>query len=105
RALVAALGGRLEPSFAVKCNPNVAMLARLRGTFTHLDVSSSAEIDRAIRAGYDPAQISFSGPAKRPFELERAVALGTGEIVCESLREALALGEIGRRIGRDVPVL
>jgi diaminopimelate decarboxylase len=104
-ALVAALGGRLEPSFAVKCNPNVAMLARLRGTFTHLDVSASGELDRAVRAGYDPAQISFSGPAKRPFELERAVGLGVGEIVCESLREVRALGAIGRRVGRDVPVL
>lgn len=104
-ALTRALRERMVPSFAVKSNPNVELLARLRGTFRHLDVSSVAEIDRAVRAGYDPAEITFSGPAKRPFELERAVALGCGSIVCESIREVRALGEIGRRRGRDVVVL
>ncbi len=102
---MAALGGRLEPSFAVKCNPNVALLSRLNGVFTHLDVSASAEIDRAMRAGYAPGAISFSGPAKRPFELERAVTLGIGEIVCESVREVRDVGAIAVRHGRRAPVL
>jgi diaminopimelate decarboxylase len=81
-------------SYAVKCNPNVALLAWLKGCVPLLDVSSIGEVHRAVAAGWSPADISFTGPAKRPAELAEALALGTGDIVLESLDEALALNDL-----------
>ena len=74
--VTAAFSGRLQISYAVKSNPNVAILRYLKPLVPHLDVSSVGEIERALLAGYSAAAVSFSGPGKRKFELERAVQMG-----------------------------
>lgn len=97
----AAFGQRFGVSFAVKSNPNVALLAGIAGEVDTFDVSSFHEAERAISAGCTAGRITFSGPAKREEEVRRAVRLGLGELVCESVREAeLAnrfAGELGVR--------
>jgi diaminopimelate decarboxylase len=103
--VAATFGGRFELSYAIKANPNVALLSHLRGVLSHLDASSIGEIERALRAGYTPDQISFSGPGKRRFELERAVCLKCREIVCESERELDTLNEIAVQGQQHVTVL
>lgn len=85
-----AFGGRFAVSYAVKANPNVALLAAIRDRVTTFDVSSFAEAERAIAAGGEAARITFSGPGKRREEVRRAVAMGVGELVCESVAEAEA---------------
>ena len=70
--LRAAFGARFAVSYAVKSNPNVALLRALAGSVEYVDASSAGEITRARRAGFDPARIAFSGPAKRDFEIEHA---------------------------------
>ncbi|WP_108395462.1 decarboxylase [Devosia submarina] len=81
-------------SYAVKANPNPALLAWLRGRVPYLDVSSIGEVRRAIRAGWPAAALSFTGPAKRVAELEEAIAVGIGELVLESVAEAEAANTI-----------
>jgi diaminopimelate decarboxylase len=49
--------------------------------------------------------MTFSGPAKRPFELARAVDLGVGEIVVESVRELGEIDRLARARGRRQVVL
>lgn len=90
--------GRLQVSYAVKANPNGAVLAALSGHVTTLDVSSIGEVERALRAGWSAADLTFSGPAKRDFELRRAVEVGVGELVCESVEELDALQALGRPV-------
>ena len=97
--------GRFELSYAIKANPNVSLLGHMRDALSHLDASSVAEIERALLAGYAAEQISFSGPGKRIFELERAVHLNCGELVCESEHELEMLNEVAVRAGRRVTVL
>ena len=101
----AAFGGRFELSYAVKANPNVALLGHMKACLSHLDASSVGEIERALLAGYAAGQISFSGPGKRRFELERAVCLECGEFVCESEHELDALNAIAFDAKRRVTVL
>ncbi len=60
---------RLKISFAVKSNPNTALLAELKESFDYLDISSIAEGVWARKAGYEMGDCSFTGPAKRRFEL------------------------------------
>jgi diaminopimelate decarboxylase len=101
----AAFAGRFELSYAIKANPNVALLAHMRAALPHLDASSLGEIERALLAGYTADQISFSGPGKRRFELERAVHLKCGEFVSESEHELDTLNAIADRAGQRVSVL
>lgn len=105
RALKAAFGDRFEISYAVKANPNGALLSLLYEHVAGLDVSSAGELDRGLAAGYAAGRLSFSGPAKRPFELERAVVAGCGEVVCESEAELEQLNAIAGRSGRTMDVL
>jgi diaminopimelate decarboxylase len=96
--------GRFRVSYAVKANPNARLLGWLGGRVATLDCSSAGEIDRALAAGFAPGELTFSGPAKRAFELERAVAVGCGEIVCESERELEQLEALSARAGRRTVV-
>ncbi len=96
-------GNRFALSYAVKANPNPSLLARLREEVDTFDVSSIGEVETAVDAGCDPARLTFSGPAKRDAELDRAVRLGVGEMVCESEWEIERLDHFARLAGRRVP--
>ncbi|VXC98574.1 type III PLP-dependent enzyme [Sphingomonas sp. AX6] len=104
-ALDHAFGGRFDLSFAVKANPNPAMLAWLAPRIPLLDISSIGEMRLALRSGWDAARLSFTGPAKRDAELAEAIAAGIGELVVESPREAVAANAIARSMGRRQAVL
>jgi diaminopimelate decarboxylase len=105
KRLRSAFGDRFRISYAVKANPNLALLRALEGDIDALDVSSIGEVERALRAGYAAERLSFSGPAKREDELRRAVELGVGLLVCESEEELTALDRLAGAAGRHVPVL
>ncbi len=98
-------GGRFGVSFAVKSNPNPGLLAFLDPLVDTFDCSSIAEVERCLSLGVDPARITFSGPAKRDAELERAVEVGVGELVIESPRELAAVDLLARAKGRPQPIL
>ena len=92
-------------SFAVKSNPNPALLVWMRERLDTLDISSGGEFALARQAGWEPARISFTGPAKREAELRAAIAGGLGELVLESLREAELADAIAAELGVVQPVL
>ncbi len=74
--------------YAVKANPHPAVLRQLIGTGALIDASSIGEVRRALAAGAQPGQISFTGPGKRATEIDEAVARGIGHLVVESLHQA-----------------
>ena len=96
---------RLEISYAVKANPNARLLAWLRGRVPMLDVSSDGELRRAVAAGWDAGQVSFTGPAKRINELRTGVERGVGEFVVESVDEAHQLDELAGAAGSQQDVV
>jgi diaminopimelate decarboxylase len=59
----------------------------------------------ALKAGWSPARLSFTGPAKREAELQEAIAGGVGLLVIESLREARLADAIARAMHRVQPAL
>jgi diaminopimelate decarboxylase len=103
--LSTAFAGRFALSYAVKANPNPALLAWLGDRIDNLDVSSIGELRLAVEAGWDPARLSFTGPGKRDAELAEAIAAGLGELVVESPREAGAADRIAAALGRVQQVL
>jgi len=98
------LGGLLDISFAIKSNPNPAILRMMAQITPWLDASSWAEVQRALDAGKPPDRITYSGPGKRTRELVAAVAQGV-PVVVESLDEIEQLTEICLAAGRSHAVL
>ena len=100
-----AFGGRFALSYAVKSNPNPALLEWLNDRVELLDVSSIGEFLLGQRAGWDPARVSFTGPGKRAFELRQAIEGGIGELIVESVREAEAANAIASELARVQNIL
>jgi diaminopimelate decarboxylase len=94
-----AFGGRFALSYAVKSNPNPELLAWLNNRVELLDVSSIGEFLLAERAGWNPTLVSFTGPGKREFELRKAIESGIGELIVESVREAVVADRIASELG------
>ncbi|MEO1106208.1 MAG: alanine racemase, partial [Pseudomonadota bacterium] len=86
-------------AFAVKANPNLAVLKVLQGQGYGADVVSAGEMRRALAAGISPDNIVFSGVGKTSRELEAALEAGIGQFNIESEEEGLELAEIAASMG------
>jgi diaminopimelate decarboxylase len=104
-ALQAALPARFRLAYAVKANPNAAVLAGIAALGLAADVASGGELERALTAGIEPGKVVFTGPGKRDSELSAAVAAGVGLITVESPGELRRLATIGASLGRRIPIL
>lgn len=86
--------------YALKANSTLAVLRLLRSLGSAVDANSGGEIDVALRAGFEPAQIVFSGVGKTSGELARAVALQVYAINVESAGEADRIDQLARAQNR-----
>jgi diaminopimelate decarboxylase len=86
-------------AFAVKSNPNLAVLKVLQREGYGADVVSVGEMRRALAAGIAPAMIVFSGVGKTTAELRAALEAGIGQFNIESEEEGLELAAIAAEMG------
>lgn len=90
--------------FAVKANPNIAILnlfARLGAGF---DIVSGGELARVLAAGGDPQKIVFSGVGKTADEMRAALNAGIFCFNVESASELKRLNEVAKSMGKIAPV-
>ena len=99
RAVRDAFAGRVQVYYAVKCNPNLALLRAVRDMADGLDISSGGELEQALLAGFDAGRLSFAGPAKTTAELTDSIRQSVGTISVESMRELLECARIARQLG------
>ncbi|MDH6533351.1 diaminopimelate decarboxylase [Aurantimicrobium minutum] len=66
----------------------------------NVDVASEGELAVALAAGLDPARIGLHGNNKSQAEIERAVDVGVGTIVIDSLVEIGRVADAARRAGK-----
>ena len=106
RALRAALSQLDDPliAFAVKANPNIAVLTNLAQEGLGADVVSGGEYLRARAAGIAPDRILFSGVGKTEAEMRTALAGGLCQFNLESFPEAEMLSQVALSMGRIAPV-
>lgn len=78
-------------AFAVKANPNLAVLKVLARQGYGADVVSGGEMDRALAAGMAPDDVVFSGVGKTADEIVRALKAGIGQFNIESEEEGREL--------------
>jgi diaminopimelate decarboxylase len=72
-------------AYSVKAFPNVAVLRLLAEKGLGADVSTTGELEYALRAGIDPERIVFHGNNKSDDEIARGIAAGVGYLVIDSL--------------------
>lgn len=70
--------------FALKANSSLAIVRLIQSLGSHADANSLGEVDVALRCGYTPEQIVFTGVGKSSAEIDRAVSLGLLAINVES---------------------
>ena len=70
--------------YALKANSTLAVVRLLRSLGSNADANSLGEVDVALRCGFRPDQIVFTGVGKSAAEIDRAVALGLLAINVES---------------------
>lgn len=105
RAFREGLAGLDDPhlAFAVKANPNLAVLRVLGREGYGADVVSGGELTRALAAGIAPEEIVFSGVGKTHAELVQGLEAGIGQFNIESREEGLELAAIAREMGLTAP--
>jgi len=96
-----ALAGIEDPwiAFAVKANPNRAVLATLAKLGLGADVVSGGELRRALAAGIAADKIVFSGVGKTADEMVLGLRAGIGQFNLESFEEADMLSEVATALG------
>eukprot|EP00898_Chlorokybus_atmophyticus_P000818 jgi/Chlat1/1737/Chrsp13S02157 len=67
---------RVQAYYAVKCNPDNALLAVLAAQGAGFDVASKAELCKVMQLGVTPDRIVFSNPCKLPAHIAHAAAAG-----------------------------
>jgi diaminopimelate decarboxylase len=70
--------------YAIKANATLGVVRLMRSLGAHADANSGGEIEVALRAGFSPDEIVFTGVGKTRDEIERAVGLGVHAINAES---------------------
>lgn len=93
-------GGPPLIAYAVKANPNLAVLATLARMGAGADTVSEGEIRRALAAGIPPGRIVFSGVGKREEEIRFALETGISEINVESEPELRLIARVALSLGR-----
>lgn len=90
--------------FALKSNPNVAVVRTLAKLGAGADVVSEGELRQALEAGVPADRIVFSGVGKTQRELEFAVAKGIMQINVESEPELELLSQVAAARGVRMPI-
>jgi len=83
--------------YALKANSTLAIVRLLRSLGSRVDANSGGEIDVALRAGFIPPEIVFTGVAKTDSELAQAIDLGVKTINAESEGELERIDALARR--------
>lgn len=95
--------GRAHFAFAVKANPNLAVLRVLANEGFGADVVSGGEMARALAAGIAARDIVFSGVGKTRDELAMGLDKGIGQFNLELEEEGVVLAELAAAKGMRAP--
>lgn len=90
-------------AFAIKANPNLAVLKIMANEGYGADVVSGGEMERALAAGMPAKDIIFSGVGKTQNEMRQGLGRGIGQFNIESEPEGEELAQVARSMGMTAP--
>ncbi|WP_404373528.1 diaminopimelate decarboxylase [Sphingomonas sp. MMS24-J45] len=91
--------GDVHLAYAIKANPNLAVLRVLAKAGYGADVVSGGELARALAAGIPAADVVFSGVGKTEQELVAALDAGLGQFNLELEEEGVVLARLAAAKG------
>lgn len=92
-------------AFAIKANPNLAVLGVLARQGYGADVVSGGELKRALAAGMKAEDIVFSGVGKTRAELQLGLDEGIGQFNLELEEEGEVLADFAHAQGKTAPAV
>ena len=92
-------------AYAVKANPNLAVLRVLAKAGYGADVVSGGEMARAVAAGMAPSDVVFSGVGKTRAELIQGLETGIGQFNLELEEEGHVLAALAAERGLTAPAV
>ncbi len=90
--------------YALKANSTLEIVRLVKSLGGSVDANSMGEVDVALRCGFHPSQIMFTGVGKSADELARAIALGLKAINVESPGELERLDRLAQDQQTIAPV-
>ncbi|MDP2751654.1 MAG: diaminopimelate decarboxylase [Rhodocyclaceae bacterium] len=90
--------------YAVKANPNLAILSLFARLGAGFDIVSGGELARVIKAGGDPGKVIFSGVGKTSEEMALALTSGIRCFNIESASELTRLNGVAATRGVRAPI-
>lgn len=94
-----AAAGDVHLAYAIKANPNLAVLRVLASEGYGADVVSGGELARALAAGIPASDVVFSGVGKTAGELAMALDAGLGQFNLELEEEGVVLAGLAAARG------
>ena len=91
-------------AYAVKANGNLSVLARLASQGCGADIVSVGEMQRALKAGFPPEHIVYSGVGKRREEIVAAAQAGIRSLHVENIQELDVVESVAREVGRPLAI-
>ena len=91
-------------AYAVKANGNLSVLARLASQGCGADIVSVGEMQRALKAGFPPERIVYSGVGKRREEIAAAAEAGIRVLHVENTQELDVVESVAQELGRPLAI-
>lgn len=98
-------GAKVDVFYAGKAFLCSRVAAWMKRDGLGVDVASGGELELALRGGMPPERITFHGNNKSDWEIDRALAVGVGRIVVDSITEIGVLAAAGERRSTVAQVL
>jgi diaminopimelate decarboxylase len=92
-------------SYAVKANANAEILRIIAAEGLGADIGSGGELHLALRAGFPPAKITFSGVGKRDDEIREALRQRIHAFCVESTQECEVISQLAVAMGTRARIL
>ena len=86
--------------YSVKANPNCDILHFISSKVDGMEVASSGELIKVLRAGTNPDNIIYVGPGKTQADLKRAISASVYCIVAESFEEISYIDQMAAVAGK-----
>ncbi|MCP5325494.1 MAG: diaminopimelate decarboxylase [Oceanospirillaceae bacterium] len=90
--------------YAVKANSNIGVLNVLAKLGAGFDIVSRGELERALKAGANPAKVVFSGVGKQADEMRFALEVGVHCFNVESPAELERLNDVAGEMGKKAAI-
>lgn len=90
--------------YAMKANPNIAVVKQLVSLGTGVEVASAGELYACQKIGANPKNIVFGGPSKTDEDISMAIDMGIYALNAESLGEIKSIDRIAKQKNRVMDV-